>query len=98
MNAREERGLVIAAVCKLNRTDDGTWLVPSQSGAERMYRVDVRAGTCTCPDHTESGFKCKHVFAVEFTMKRGGFYPEPPVVNSTPTACRDQPLPFGENR
>jgi hypothetical protein len=34
----------------------------------------------------------------EFTMKRGGFYPEPPVVNSTPTACRDQPLPFGENR
>src|SRR5262249_16946337 len=69
MTPREERGLVIAALCKL-RHDNGTWIVPSQSGAEKMYRVDVRAGTCTCPDHQETGFKSKHVFAVEFTMKR----------------------------
>ncbi len=39
MNAREEGGLVIAAVCKLNQTPDG-WLVPSQSG-ERICRVNV---------------------------------------------------------
>jgi hypothetical protein len=69
MNAREQRGLVIAALCKLKH-DGQTWVVPSQSGAERMYRVDPTAGTCTCPDHAESGFKCKHVYAVEFTMKR----------------------------
>src|SRR4051794_12021341 len=69
MNAREERGLVIAALCKL-RHDGGEWVVPSQSGAERMYRVNPMAGTCTCPDHLEAGFKCKHVYAVEFTMKR----------------------------
>ena len=68
MNAREERGLVIAALCKLNQTADG-WLVPSQSG-ERIYRVNVEKQTCTCPDHTESGFKCKHLYAVEFTIKR----------------------------
>src|SRR4051794_19140893 len=69
MTPREERGLVIAALCKLKH-DGGTWIVPSQSGAEVMYRVNPVAGTCTCPDHAETGFKCKHVFAVEFTMKR----------------------------
>jgi len=37
MDAREQRGLVIAALCKLNHAD-GAWLVPSQTGAERIYR------------------------------------------------------------
>ena len=53
MTPREERGLVIAALCKLNRTQEG-WLVPSQTGAERIYRVNVEAQTCTCPDHQEA--------------------------------------------
>lgn len=70
MNAREERGLVIAALCKLNRKSSDKWLVPSQSGPERLYTVDTTAQTCTCPDHQESGHKCKHIFAVEITMKR----------------------------
>jgi transposase len=70
MTPREERGLVIAAICKLNRTDDGTWLVPSQSGAERIYQVSLEAKTCTCPDHQEGGFTCKHFFAAQFTYKR----------------------------
>ncbi len=69
MEPREQRGLVIAALCKLNKTDEG-WIVPSQSGAERMYRVDPVKQTCTCPDHSEAGQKCKHLFAVEITMKR----------------------------
>lgn len=69
MDAREERGLIIAAICKL-RNDGGTWLVPSQSGAERIYRVDPAQQKCSCPDHIEGGFKCKHLFAVEITMKR----------------------------
>lgn len=69
MNAREQRGLVIAALCKLNKTDQG-WLVPSQSGAERIYHVDPEHQTCICPDCQEGGFKCKHIFAVEFTIKR----------------------------
>lgn len=68
MNAREERGLVIAAVCKLNNTGDG-WLVPSQSAGDTIYRVDPVKQTCTCPDH-ENGHKCKHIYAVEFTVKR----------------------------
>jgi transposase len=69
MDAREQRGLVIAAFCKLSKTDD-CWLVPSQSGAERIYRVNPTAQTCTCPDHAEAGQKCKHLYAVEITMKR----------------------------
>ena len=61
--------MVIAALCKL-KSENGEWVVPSQSGAERLYRVNPTEGTCTCPDHAETGAKCKHVYAVEFTMKR----------------------------
>jgi transposase len=69
MSPREERGLVIAAVCKLNKTPKG-WLVPSQSKGETVYTVDPVKQTCTCPDHQEAGFKCKHLYAVEYTVKR----------------------------
>jgi transposase len=68
MNAREEKGLVIAALCKLNRDEKG-WLVPSQAG-EKIYRVNIQAQTCDCMDHTERGTKCKHIYAAEFTFKR----------------------------
>ncbi len=68
MDAREQRGLIIAALCKLNKSSD-CWLVPSQS-SETIYRVNVEKQTCTCPDHKEAGFKCKHLYAVEFTVKR----------------------------
>lgn len=72
MSPREERGLVIAATCRLNRSDDGVWLVPSQSrNAEHTcYRVNLTAKTCTCLDHKEGGYTCKHFFAAEFTYKR----------------------------
>lgn len=88
MNAREERGLVIAAVCKLNRTPDG-WLVPSQSGAA-ITTVNPDAKTCTCPDHLEGGHKCKHLYAVEFTIKRE--------VNSAGTVLETKTLTFTEKK
>jgi hypothetical protein len=69
MNPREQRGVLIAALCKLARQGD-EWIVPSQTGTDKLYRVNPTAGTCTCPDHAETGFKCKHVYAVEFTMRR----------------------------
>jgi transposase len=68
VDPREQRGLVIAALCKLNQ-EDGAWLVPSQ-GSDKVYRVSPDKQTCTCPDHQEAGHKCKHIYAVEFTMKR----------------------------
>jgi transposase len=42
--------------------------VPSMSGNGR-YTVNPVAETCTCPD-CQNGHKCKHIFAVEFAMKR----------------------------
>jgi transposase len=70
MNAREERGLIIAAMCRLNRTNDGTWVVPSQSASAVCYRVNLETKTCTCPDHAENGNTCKHYFAASFVQKR----------------------------
>jgi transposase len=69
MNAREQRGVIIAALCKLT-AKDGQWIVPSQTTDEKRYVVNVGQCSCTCPDHQETGFKCKHLYAVEFTMKR----------------------------
>ena len=68
MDARLERGIIIAAMTKLNRTKDG-WLVPSQTIASKTYIVDPVGGKCTCPDHQEAGYKCKHLHAVEITIK-----------------------------
>jgi hypothetical protein len=71
MNPREERGLVIAATCRLNRLDDGTWLVPSQSNRDGgAYRVNLHMKTCTCPDHVEGGNTCKHYYAASIVHRR----------------------------
>lgn len=72
MDAREERGLVIAATCRLNRMSNGTWLVPSQTkaGDVAAYHVNLDAKTCTCPDHTEGGNTCKHYYAASIVHKR----------------------------
>jgi len=69
-NAREQRGQDIAKVAVLARNPNGSWLVPSMSGNGK-YVVNVADGkqSCTCPD-CEKGNKCKHIFAVEFAMKR----------------------------
>ncbi|MEX2315871.1 MAG: transposase [Pirellulales bacterium] len=66
MCEREQRGLAIAAVCKLT-LKAGVWLVPSQSGKGK-YKVS--GDHCTCPDHETRGVKCKHIFAVEYTITR----------------------------
>ena len=78
MDAREQRGMQIAATTKLRKTKDA-WIVPSQSGMG-SYRVTeapriVSAGfmgglECSCPDFDLRGLPCKHVFAVEIVAKR----------------------------
>lgn len=71
MDAREQRGLIIAATCRLHRNDDGTWFVPSQSNAAAVgYKVDLEKKTCTCPDHLEGGYTCKHFHAASIVHKR----------------------------
>jgi transposase len=72
MDTREQRGLAIAALTTIQRTSETTWLVPSQSVAGTLYEVsnDPAHPSCNCPDHTDRGIKCKHMFAVEFTRTR----------------------------
>jgi transposase len=68
---RQQRGLEIAAVSKIAKSDNGDWWVPSQSQKMLKYRVRVgKACSCTCQDHELRGCKCKHVYAVEYAIKR----------------------------
>lgn len=66
--AREQRGLAIAATKKLKQKGD-LWLVPSCTGTG-TYVVDYEPATCTCPDFELRQQPCKHVYAVEFTVRR----------------------------
>ena len=68
--AREQRGAMIAAVCKVEQKGK-VWQVPSQSGNGK-YTVcpDEQAPFCSCPDFEQRGQCCKHIFAVRFVIKR----------------------------
>jgi transposase/predicted nucleic acid-binding Zn finger protein len=70
MDAREQRGLIIAATQKLVQKGQ-VWLVRSQAG-DGHYTVSVNQENpfCSCPDHETTGGKCKHIFAVEYTVRR----------------------------
>jgi len=73
---REQRGLLIAATAKLEKAGDGRWFVPSQSrragdSNTGYYTVkpDPTKPDCTCPDYQYRQERCKHIFAVEYTIK-----------------------------
>ena len=70
MNPREQRGLEIAAKLKISKNKTG-WIVPSQTGSGK-YTVSFKGEIpkCTCPDYETRQIKCKHIFAVEFTISR----------------------------
>ncbi len=70
MTEREQKALAIAAFTKLTRKGD-TWLVPSQSSAKK-YTVtpDPNSPQCSCPDFEARQARCKHIFAVEYTIQR----------------------------
>lgn len=65
---RQQRGLVIAATMPIQRDGD-MFSVPSQGRAGK-YRVDGSAKTCSCPDFELRQTACKHVYAVEFVLRR----------------------------
>jgi transposase len=70
MEARQQRGLEIAATANIVKKG-GAWMVPSQSGKGR-YTVclDDHDPHCSCPDHETRGIKCKHIFAAEYVISR----------------------------
>src|SRR5260370_32994874 len=71
MEPREIKGLEIAAKSKLTRKG-GLWLVPSQTTKQKKYEVALNGEKpeCTCRDHEFTNDKCKHIFAVEYTIER----------------------------
>ncbi len=70
MDIREHKGLQIAALLKVRQQGD-LWLVPSQSGPTK-YKVkpDPQSPQCTCPDFEFRQARCKHIIAVEITIRR----------------------------
>lgn len=69
MDAREQRGLVIAATQQVTQKGKA-WLVPSQSGNGKYTVIpDKDTPHCSCPDH-DAGFVCKHIHAVRFVLVR----------------------------
>jgi hypothetical protein len=66
---REQKALEIAAKIKIKKSN-GKWVVPSQTGNGTKYTVDAELLHCTCPDHETRQVKCKHIYAVEYTIER----------------------------
>ena len=69
---RKQRGLTIAALARIDRDGD-YYIVPSVTNLRpTRYKVklDGPAPTCDCLDHETRGCKCKHIYAVEFTLQR----------------------------
>jgi transposase len=70
--ARKQRGLEIAALARIEKEGD-FYMVPSvTSPLRKKYRVSIdgQKFSCTCPDFDTRGCRCKHVYAVEYAMKR----------------------------
>ena len=70
MTPREERGMVIAATCKIEKKAMGVYLVPSQTRPSARYYVEPMSPRCDCKDFEERGEPCKHVFAVQYVIQR----------------------------
>ena len=67
MNGRTERGLEIAQGGWVTPYDPSTLIqfkVKSSDPSKLPYMVDLRARTCTCPDHLK-GHYCKHRVAAQ---------------------------------
>jgi transposase len=70
IEARQQRGLAIAARCKVVRGREGEWTVPSQTDGHRYVVKLGAAPHCTCPDHETRGCMCKHIYAVQYVIER----------------------------
>jgi transposase-like protein len=74
---------------QITRLDDERYEVSSQSG-HGLYVVAKRDGVwdCSCPDHIYRDVKCKHIWAVEFSLKLRAHVRENVVIHPlTVNAC-----------
>jgi predicted nucleic acid-binding Zn finger protein len=70
-DGREIRGFQISKnEGQVRRIDQATYRVLSQSGnGECIICPSEDEWRCECPDHFFRGVKCKHIWAVEFSLK-----------------------------
>jgi hypothetical protein len=68
---RYDRGIVLAVehFDSIWRIAPYAWEVPSCSGPRR-YTVDLRDGTCECPDRVPEGEECKHTVGARYVKAR----------------------------
>ena len=83
MDARQERGRLIVEKCGI-RPRGNLWEVPSQSG-NGTYLVNPKRDYCSCPDHVETGFVCKHIHAVRFSLSKTQVNPDGSTTTTTVT-------------
>ena len=66
---REQRGILIAQKYRITRTDKG-YEVPSQfNKGKYLVKVKYDHKECNCPDYEVNRQKCKHIYAVEYTLQ-----------------------------
>jgi hypothetical protein len=68
---REERGKLLAQSTRIVKIPQG-WRVTSQTNTSRQYIVKLMKDrpVCSCPDCELRHKKCKHIYAIEFYVKR----------------------------
>src|SRR5947209_3512696 len=72
IDGRKQRGMEIAALSRIERSK-GVYLVPSQyAPTQKKYRVNLHpeSASCTCEDYAARGCRCKHIYAVEYFIRR----------------------------
>jgi transposase len=95
--SRRQRGLAIAALCKIKPTGNGFYSVPSQSGGT-PYTVTLNppyptVPMCSCPDFEKRGEPCKHVFAVRCVVERETHPDGSETITETVTVTRKTTAP-----
>ena len=69
---RQDRGRrIVEYGGQIRRIDDIEYEVQSQTWPDRAYAVfhTERGWICSCPDHLEAGHHCKHMYAVEISLR-----------------------------
>lgn len=69
MDPRQVKGCEIANTLPVRRNKLG-WKVPSQSGSGSYFVMVNGERFCSCPDFESRQQTCKHIYAVEFVLRR----------------------------
>lgn len=71
LKERKQRGYAIGMTEQI-KEKNGVWIVPSASNPNKTYQVTLtlEGGTCTCEDFVLRQIKCKHYFAVQYTITK----------------------------